>query len=91
MKKIIFTACLFISIGVTAQEKLTDSQKTGVKNALNDSYEVIQRINSLNTTDTLLLQEKQRNVEHIDNMMYKTWLFEMLTTEEKYKYNSILK
>ena len=83
MKKILIITGLLFSLTITAQENLTTKQKNDAKNALFDSYNVIVDIEQSGTTDTIQLKNKERNIQHINLMLQKEWLNEMLTEEEK--------
>lgn len=81
MKKIIITACLFISIGVQAQDTVNVQQE--ITNAY-DSYNLLVELKAkqqpLSESDS---SAYERNKGHLSIMLAKGYFFEALTTEQK--------
>lgn len=82
MKKIITTIAIVLSISAFAQDTLTTEQKNSAKSALFDSYNVVVSINKIVEPSAEKVAEKARNIQHINIMLSKDWLSEMLTNEE---------
>jgi hypothetical protein len=90
MKKILFIIALFVSIGMRAQDTLTTEQKQTAKTALFDSYNVVVAINALGAPTAQQVAEKARNVWHLQIMLAKDWMLELLTENEENQIRTIL-
>lgn len=90
MKKIITIIAILLSITAYAQDTLTIQEKIVAKSALFDSYNVVVSINNTVEPSEDKIAEKSRNIQHINIMLSKDWMLEILSQSEKNQLNGII-